>query len=65
MRRLAIPGGLVAAIVLLALFAPFLGLPDPVRQDVANRLAAPGDAGLLGRDDLHLTAADAVSQPFR
>ena len=51
MRRLAIPGGLVAAIVLLALLAPWLGLPDPVRQDVANRLAAPGDAGLLGRDE--------------
>lgn len=51
MRRLAIPAGLVGTIVLLALFAPLLGLPDPVRQDVANRLAAPGEAGLLGRDE--------------
>ena len=51
MRRLTVPAGMVAAIVLLAIFAPVLGLPDPVRQDVANRLAAPGEVGLLGRDE--------------
>jgi peptide/nickel transport system permease protein len=51
MRRLLVPGAMVAAIVLLALLAPWLGLPDPVRQDVARRLAAPGTAGLLGRDE--------------
>jgi peptide/nickel transport system permease protein len=51
MRRLALPGGLVAAIVLLALVAPWIGLPDPVHQDMAHRLAAPGVAGLLGRDE--------------
>ena len=28
-----------------------LGLPDPVRQDVARRLAAPGADALLGRDE--------------
>ncbi len=31
MRRLALPGGVVAAIVLLALAAPVLGLADPAR----------------------------------
>jgi len=51
MRRLALPGGVVAAIVLLALAAPVLGLADPVRQDVAMRLAPPGVGGLLGRDE--------------
>jgi peptide/nickel transport system permease protein len=51
MRRLLLPGILVGGIVLLALLAPFLGLADPVRQDVAQRLALPGAAGLLGRDE--------------
>ena len=51
MRRLAIPGGLVALIVLIALVAPWLGLPNPVRQDMAHRLALPGAVGLLGRDE--------------
>lgn len=34
-----------------ALLAPWLGLPDPVRQDVAQRLALPGPGSLLGRDE--------------
>ncbi len=51
MRRLALPALLVAAIVLLALAAPLLGLTDPVRQDVARRLASPSATNLLGRDE--------------
>jgi peptide/nickel transport system permease protein len=50
-RRVAWPAGLVGAIVLLALAAPLLGLPDPVRQDVARRLTGPDGASLLGRDE--------------
>jgi peptide/nickel transport system permease protein len=37
--------------MLLALIAPWLGLPDPVRQDMAHRLAAPTAGSLLGRDE--------------
>jgi peptide/nickel transport system permease protein len=50
-RRLLLPGGLVAAIVLAALVTPLLPLPDPVRQDVANRLVAWLPGSLLGRDE--------------
>ena len=49
--KLAGPGALLAAILLLALFAPVLGLPNPVRQDVAHRLAGPGPGSPLGRDE--------------
>ncbi len=51
MRRLWVPGGLVAAILLLALAAPLLGLPNPVTQDIAHRLAPPGGGSPLGRDE--------------
>jgi peptide/nickel transport system permease protein len=51
LRRLLLPGGLVALIVLAAAFAPWLGLPDPVRQDVANRLAPWLPGSPLGRDE--------------
>ena len=51
MRRVAWPAALVGAIVLLALAAPLLGLPDPVRQDVARRLTGPDATSLLGRDE--------------
>ena len=34
--RIAVPGTLIAAIVIVALAAPILGLPDPVRQNVAS-----------------------------
>ena len=50
-RRLALPGAFVALIVLVALAAPLLPLPDPVRQDVANRLAGPMAGSWLGRDE--------------
>ncbi len=51
MKRLAVPAGLVGVIVLLAIAAPWLGLPDPVRQDVGHRLAHPDAGNLLGRDE--------------
>ena len=41
----------VAAIVLLALAAPLLGLPNPVTMDVAHRLAGPSAAHWLGQDE--------------
>jgi peptide/nickel transport system permease protein len=50
-RRLALPGGLVAAILLLALITPLLPLQDPVRQDIAGRLAAPSAGHWLGQDE--------------
>ncbi|MGG5812027.1 dipeptide/oligopeptide/nickel ABC transporter permease/ATP-binding protein [Falsiroseomonas sp. CW058] len=51
MRRLWLPGGFVAFLILLALLTPWLPLPDPVRQDVANRLAAWLPGSPLGRDE--------------
>ncbi|MDQ8728273.1 dipeptide/oligopeptide/nickel ABC transporter permease/ATP-binding protein [Bradyrhizobium sp. LHD-71] len=51
LRSLAVPGLLAAAILLLALAAPMLPLADPVRQDVARRLAGPSAAHLLGQDE--------------
>jgi peptide/nickel transport system permease protein len=41
----------VAAIVLLALAAPWIGLADPVRMDVAGRLLGPTAAHWLGQDE--------------
>jgi peptide/nickel transport system permease protein len=51
LRRLWLPGALVALIVLAALVTPWLPLPDPVRQDVPNRLAAWLPGSPLGRDE--------------
>lgn len=51
MKRLWLPGAFVALILLLALAAPLLGLPDPVRQDIAHRLAGPMSGSWLGRDE--------------
>lgn len=49
--RLLIPGGFLLLIILLALAAPLLPLPDPIRQDVARRLAGPMPSSWLGRDE--------------
>jgi peptide/nickel transport system permease protein len=49
--RLGAPGLLVAVIALVAIAVPVLGLPDPVRQDVANRLAGAISGSPLGRDE--------------
>jgi peptide/nickel transport system permease protein len=51
MKRLWFPGAFVALILLIAIAAPVLGLPDPVRQDIARRLAAPTVTSWLGRDE--------------
>jgi len=51
MKRLWFPGACVALIILAALCAPLFGLPDPIRQDVANRLAGPMAGSWLGRDE--------------
>ncbi len=53
MRRLA-PAPLVAVglLGLVAIVVPWLGLADPVRMDVANRLAAPSWQHWLGQDEM-------------
>ncbi len=51
MKRLLLPGALVALIVLAALLTPWLPLPDPVRQDVPKRLVAWLPGSPLGRDE--------------
>jgi peptide/nickel transport system permease protein len=51
MKKLWIPGIVVGVIILLAICAPILGMPDPVRQDIANRLASATPGSLLGRDE--------------
>jgi peptide/nickel transport system permease protein len=51
MRRLWGPGTLVGFVILLALLAPVLGLPNPIRQDIANRLTGPMAGSPLGRDE--------------
>ncbi len=51
MRRFWLPAAAVALVVLAALAAPLLDLPDPVRQDVARRLAGPEPGSPLGRDE--------------
>ncbi|MEN9774847.1 MAG: hypothetical protein RL322_1917 [Pseudomonadota bacterium] len=50
-RAARIPAGLVAGLLLLALITPALPLPDPVQQDIANRLAAPSGTHWLGTDE--------------
>jgi peptide/nickel transport system permease protein len=51
LRAMAVPGALALAVLLLALAAPLLPLADPVRQDIANRLAGPTAAHWLGQDE--------------
>jgi peptide/nickel transport system permease protein len=50
-RRVAIPAIALGVIVLVALAAPLLPLPDPVKIDVAHRLAGPSPAHPLGQDE--------------
>ncbi len=51
MKRLLLPSLLVGIIVLLAVTAPVLGLPNPVLQDMAHRLTGPAAGHALGRDE--------------
>ncbi len=46
-----IPAAAVALIVAVALAAPLLGLPNPVRMDVVHRLAGPSALHPLGQDE--------------
>ena len=51
--RLALPGAaVVCAFAVAALLAPWLAPADPTRSDLANVLARPGVAHLLGTDEL-------------
>ncbi|HUZ65653.1 MAG TPA: dipeptide/oligopeptide/nickel ABC transporter permease/ATP-binding protein [Acetobacteraceae bacterium] len=49
-RRLWLPAAAVGAIALVAIVAPMLGLANPVRMDIAHRLAGPSAQHLLGTD---------------
>jgi len=51
LSSLAGPAGLIAGVVLVALAAPLLPLADPVKMDIAHRLAAPSLAHPLGQDE--------------
>ena len=52
MRRLPWPAMVATGcIALLAILAPWLGLPNPVSMDVPNRLAGPSAAHWLGQDE--------------
>ena len=51
LHALWVPGALIALILLLALLAPLLPLPDPVKQDIANRLTGPSAGHWLGQDE--------------
>jgi peptide/nickel transport system permease protein len=51
MKRLWAPAAFVAAIIVIALAAPFLHLADPVKQDVAHRLSGAAPGSWLGRDE--------------
>ena len=50
--NLLVGGVILAAVVLMALFAPLLTSHDPVHQDVAGALLPPGHGHLLGTDQL-------------
>ena len=50
--KLAIVGGILLAIVLMTIFAPWLAPYDPLQIDMTNRLAAPSPAHPLGTDAL-------------
>lgn len=51
MKRLWLPAAFVALILLIAVAAPLFGLPDPVRQDIPQRLSGPMPGAWLGRDE--------------
>lgn len=46
----AVSGVILLVLFALAILAPVLGLPDPVKMDPPNRLKAPGEGGLMGTD---------------
>ena len=50
--KLAIVGGILLAIVLMTIFAPWLAPYDPLQIDMTNRMADPSPAHPLGTDAL-------------
>jgi peptide/nickel transport system permease protein len=50
-RGLYLPGAIVAGIVMVAVAAPLLPLPDPVKMEVSARLAVPSLVHPLGQDE--------------
>ncbi|QIG39493.1 ABC transporter permease [Microbacterium sp. 4R-513] len=50
--QLIVGGAIVAGFVLVAILAPLIAPYDPLAQDVANALAPPSPAHLLGTDEL-------------
>lgn len=46
----AVAGLILLVMIVVAVLAPWLGLPDPVKMDTPNRLLPPGEAGFLGTD---------------
>lgn len=51
-NKAAVIGALmVAALVVIAVFAPLIAPSDPLTQSTINRLKPPGDGHLLGTDD--------------
>ena len=52
MRRFPwLPASAVAFLVIVAILAPYLALPDPTRMDLAGRFATPQANHLLGQDE--------------
>jgi peptide/nickel transport system permease protein len=51
LSRVAVSAVVLATIVLIAFAAPLLPLADPVRQEIASRLAGPSAAHWLGQDE--------------
>ena len=52
-NKLALIGlGILALLVLMACFAPWVATHDPLAQDLAGRLQAPGSAHWFGTDEL-------------
>jgi peptide/nickel transport system permease protein len=51
MRRLWFPGAFVVALFLVAAGAPLFGLPDPVHQNITDRLSGALSGSPLGRDE--------------
>ncbi len=50
-RKLLLPGGIVAVIIVLIVLAPVLPLQDVRSMDVPNRFAGPSSDHLLGQDE--------------
>lgn len=51
---------MLCAVVLLALLAPFLPIPDPLQMDISRRLQPP--SWLIGSDSAHLLGTDSLGR---